>query len=401
MPTVHESPAAAGKSLRGRAAVVGAGRSAVGRVEGRSVMALASDAAKAALSDAGIERAAIDGVLTSAAFAAPFHRFSVAFSEYFGIQPTFSNTLQVSGATAATMFNIAAAAVASGLANNVLVLGADSLLTGLSPDLALRSMTESRDQQYEMPFGIPVANTFAMTAHRHMREFGTTSEQLARVAVIHREHAMQTPDAQMKTAISVEDVLNSGWVTTPYHKLDCSLISDGAAAFVVTSADRARDSGGKPVYILGGGECYTHEHIFLMPSLTTTGAVESSARAYAMAGVRPRDIDVAGVYDCFTGTVIMMLEDLGFCPKGEGGRFVDDRQITYGGSIPINTHGGLLSFAHPGMPGSLLHFLEVIDQLRGRCGHRQVHGAELGLVHSLGAGFATQATTILGTEATL
>lgn len=389
------------RSVRGRAAIVGAGRSAVGRVPGRSVMALACDAANAALADAGLERRAIDGVLTSVAFAAPFHRFSVAFGEYFGIQPTFSNTLQVSGATAATMFNIAAAAISAGLADNVLVLGADSLLTGLSPDLALRSMTESRDQQYEMPFGIPVANTFAMTAHRHMREFGTTSGQFAKVAVIHREHAMRTPGAQMSEPISVDDVLNSGWVTTPYHKLDCSLISDGAAAFIVTAADRAGDARSKPVYILGGGECYTHEHIFLMPSLTTTGAVESSAKAYAMAGVRPGDIDVAGVYDCFTGTVVMMLEDLGFCPKGEGGRFVDDRQITYGGSIPINTHGGLLSFAHPGMPGSLLHFLEVVEQLRGRCGERQVAGAELGLVHSLGAGFATQATTILGTEATL
>ena len=389
------------RSLRGRAAITGAGRSAVGRVEGRSVMALATDAAQAALADAGLDRGAINGVLTSVAFAAPFHRFSVAFSEYFGIAPTFSNTLQVSGATAATMFNMAAAAIAAGLADNVLVLGADSLLTGLSPDLALRSMTESRDQQYEMPFGIPVANTFAMTAHRHMKEFGTTPEQFAKVAVIHREHAMRTPGAQMTTPITVEDVLNSGWVTTPYHKLDCSLISDGAAAFVVSAADRAAAGRSEPVYILGGGECYTHEHIFLMPSLTTTGAVQSSARAYAMAGVAPRDIDVAGVYDCFTGTVVMMLEDLGFCPKGEGGRFVDDRQITYGGSIPINTHGGLLSFAHPGMPGSLLHFLEVVEQLRGRCGERQVAGAELGLVHSLGAGFATQATTILGTEATL
>ncbi len=364
-------------------------------------MALASDAAKAALADAGIERGAIDGVLTSVAFAAPFHRFSVAFSEYFGIVPTFSNTLQVSGATAATMFNIAAAAIAGGLAENVLVLGADSLLTGLSPDLALRSMTESRDQQYEMPFGIPVANTFAMTAHRHMLEFGTTAEQFAKVAVIHREHALRTPGAQTTGPITVDDVLSSGWVTTPYHKLDCSLISDGAVAFVVSSADRVGEFKSKPVYILGAGECYTHEHIFLMPSLTTTGAVQSSARAYAMAGCTPSDIDVAGVYDCFTGTVIMMLEDLGFCPKGEGGRFVDDRQITYGGSIPCNTHGGLLSFAHPGMPGSLLHFLEVVEQLRGRCGDRQVTGAELGLVHSLGAGFATQATTILGTEATL
>lgn len=390
------------RSIRGETAIIGAGRSDVGRVPGKSVMALASQAANEALANAGIERSQIDGVLSSVAFAAPFHRFSVAFSEYFGIAPTFSNTLQVSGATAATMFNIAAAAIAGGLADNILIVGADSLLSGLSPDLALRAMTESRDQQYEMPFGIPVANTFAMTAARHMQEYGTTAEQLAKVAVIHREHASRTPGAQMTAPITVQDVLNSGWVTTPYHKLDCSLISDGAVAFVVTSAERARSvSGAKPIYILGAGECYTHEHIFLMPSLTTTGAVQSSARAYAMAGCSAKDIDVAGVYDCFTGTVIMMLEDLGFCPKGEGGPFVEDGHITYGGSIPCNTHGGLLSFAHPGMPGSLLHFLEVVQQLRGECGERQVNSAELGLVHSLGAGFATQATTILGTEATL
>ncbi|MBI2728156.1 MAG: thiolase [Polaromonas sp.] len=391
-----------GSTIRGKTAIVGAGRSDVGRVPGKSVMALAAQAAKAALADAGMVRGNIDGVLCSAAFAASFHRFSVAFSEYMGIVPTFSNTLQVSGATAATMFNVAAAAIAGGLARNILVVGADSLLTGLSPDLALRAMTESRDQQYEMPFGIPVANTFAMTAHRHMKEFGTTAEQFAKVAVIHREHARRTPGAQMTTPITVDDVLNSGMVTTPYHKLDCSLISDGAAAFVITSADHARSGTLKPpVYILGAGECYTHEHVFLMPSLTTTGAVQSAQKAYAMAGYSARDIDVAGIYDCFTGTVIMMLEDLGFCPKGEGGRFVDDGQITYGGTIPCNTHGGLLSFAHPGMPGSLFHFLEVVQQLRGECGERQVAGARLALVHSLGAGFATQATTILGTEVTL
>jgi acetyl-CoA acetyltransferase len=300
------------------------------------------------------------------------------------------------------MFNIAAAAIATGLAKNVLVLGADSLMTGLTPDLALRSLSESRDQQYEMPYGIPVANTFAMTAHRHMKEFGTTPEQLAEVAVIHRRHALATPGAQMTTPITVDDVLNSGWVTTPYHKLDCSLISDGGAAFIVTSAARAKEIAGKrAIYILGGGECYTHEHIFLMPSLTTTGARRSAELARAMAGVSPADIDVAGVYDCFTGTVIMMLEDLGFCAKGEGGPFVADGQITYGGAIPCNTHGGMLSFAHPGMPGSMFHFNEVVAQLRGECGPRQVAGAEVGLVHSLGAGFATNATTILGTEATL
>ncbi|MBC7214829.1 MAG: thiolase [Burkholderiaceae bacterium] len=396
------SSPSASRSLRGKTAVIGCGISAVGRVPGKSALALAADAAYKALADAGLQKTDIDGVLSSHAFASPFHRFSVAISEYLGIQPTFSNTLQVSGATAATMFNVAAAAIHGGLAETVLIVGGDSLLTGLSPDLALRSMTESRDQQYEMPFGIPVANTFAMTAHRHMRDFGTTAEQFAQVAVIQREHARRTPGAQMTEPLTVEDVLNSGMVTTPYHKLDCSLISDGGAAFIVTSAERAKALGiPKPIYILGGGECYTHEHIFLMPSITTTGAVQSSAKAYAMAGYGPKDMDVAGVYDCFTGTVIMMLEDLGFCPKGEGGRFVEDRQMTYGGAIPCNTHGGLLSFAHSGMPGALFHFYEVIHQLRGQCGERQVQGAELGLVHSLGAGFATQATTIFGTEATL
>ena len=388
-------------TIRGKAAIVGAGRSDVGSVPGRSVLALATQAADAALADAGLRRSDIDGVLTSASLAAPFHRFSVAFGEYFGIAPTFSNTLQVSGATASTLFSHAAAAVACGMAKNVLIVGADSLLTGLTPELALRAMTESRDQQYEMPFGIPVANTFAMTAHRHMQEFGTTQEQLAKVAVIQRRHAARTPGAQARKPITVEDVLQSAWITTPYHKLDCSLISDGAGAFVVTSAERATDMPQKPVFILGVGECYTHEHIFLMPSLTTTGATRSSALAYDMAGVSVRDIDVAGIYDCFTGTVIMMLEDLGFCPKGEGGRFVEDEQMTYGGAIPCNTHGGLLSFAHPGMPGPLFHFLEVVQQLRGACGERQVADAELGLVHTLGAGFATQATTVLGTAAAL
>ncbi|WP_375786874.1 thiolase [Bradyrhizobium sp. Pha-3] len=389
-------------SLRGKVAVIGIGMSAVGKVPGRSPLSLAAEAARNALADAGISRSEVDSVLSSHAFASPFHRFSVAFSEYFGIRPTFSNTLQVSGATAATKFSIGAAAIHGGLAKVVLVVAADSLLTGLTPDLALRSLTESRDQQYEMPFGIPVANTFAMTAHRHMKEYGTTAEQLAEVAVVHRRHAARTPGAQQTTPITAKDVLASPMVTTPYHKLDCSLISDGGAAFVLASAEHAEALGiEKPVYILGCGECYTHEHIFLMPSLTSTGAVESGRLAYAMAGYGPVDMDVAGIYDCFTGTVIMMLEDLGFCRKGEGGPFVADGQMTYGGQIPSNTHGGLLSFAHSGMPGSLFHFHEVIAQLRGQCGDRQVERAQLGLVHSLGAGFATNASTVLGTREAL
>src|ERR1700730_13369941 len=217
-------------SLRGKVAVIGIGMSPVGKVPGRSPLWLAADAANKSLADAAIQKREVDGGLSCHAFASPFHRFSVAFSEYFGIQPTFSNTLQVSGATAATMFNIGAAAIHGGLAKVVLVVASDSLMTGLTPDLALRSLTESRDQQYEMPFGIPVANTFAMTAHRHMKDFGTTPEQLAEVAAFQLRDATRTPGAQQTAPITVDDVLNSGIVTTPYHKLDCSLISHVVAA---------------------------------------------------------------------------------------------------------------------------------------------------------------------------
>jgi len=239
-----------------------------------------------------------------------------------------------------------------------------------------------------------------MTAHRHMKEYGTTSEQMAQVAVTFREHASRTPGAQKTELITVDDVINSKMVSSPYHKLDCSLISDGAAALILTSAERALDYTETPIYILGGGEYYSHEHIFLMPELTQTGAVQSAQKAYEMAGVTAADIDVAGIYDCFTGTVLMMLEDLGFCKKGESGGFVEDGQITYGGQIPTNTHGGMLSYAHPGIPAAWFHFVEVVRQLRSSCGKRQVDKAELGLVHTLGAGFSTQATTILGTQST-
>ena len=389
------------RSLRGKVAIVGVGQSPSGRVPGRSPLDLTADAALKALTDARMDKSEIDGVLTGNAFASSFHRFSIALSEYLNIQPSYSNTLQVSGATAGAAVNTAAAAINAGLADTVLVACGDSLLSGMTPDMAIRAMTESRDQQYEMPFGIPVANTFAMTAHRHMKEFGTTPEQLAQVAVTFREHASRTPGAQKTDLITIEDVLNSKMVSSPYHMLDCSLISDGAAALILTSAERAHEYTDTPIYILGGGEYYSHEHIFLMPELTQTGAVQSAQKAYDMAGVKAADMDVAGIYDCFTGTLLMMLEDLGFCKKGESGAFVQDGNITYGGSIPTNTHGGMLSYAHPGIPAAWFHFVEVVRQLRGSCGERQVAGAELGIVHTLGAGFSTQATTILGAESTL
>ncbi|MDP2625646.1 MAG: thiolase [Candidatus Rokubacteria bacterium] len=387
------------RSYKGQVAIVGVGETAVGKVPGRSALWFNAEATRLALEDAGIDKSQVDGLVTAPSFVAPFPRMSVAVSEYLGIRPTFSNTLNVSGATAAASVNVAAAAIHAGLADTVVVCCGDNMLSGLTRDLAVKALVESRDPQYEAPFGLLVATTFALTAQRHMAEYGTTPEQLARVAVVTRRHALKKPGAHMTAPITAEDVLASKLITTPYHMLDCALVSDGGAAFVLTAAERARDLRKKPVYLLGGGESYPQEHIFCAESITTTGAAISSRRAYAMAGVGPGDIDVAGIYDCFTGTVIMMLEDLGFCKKGEGGPFVEAGQITYGGRIPINTHGGMLSYAHPGLPGGFFHIVDMVRHLRGEAGERQVAGAELTLCHSLGGGFATNATIILGTEA--
>ena len=386
------------RSLSGEVAIVGVGETPVGKVPGKSALWFNAEATRVALRDAGLDKSQVDGLLTGTSFVAPFHRMSVAVSEYLGIQPTFSNTLEVSGATAAASVSLAAAAIHSGLAEVVVVCCGDNMLSGMTRDRAVQALVSSRDPQYEAPFGLLVPTTFALTAQRHMHEYGTTPGQLARVAVTMREHARRTPGAQMTAPITVADVLASKMITTPYHVLDCSLVSDGGVAFVLTSAERARDGRTKPVYVLGAGESYTQEHIFCAESLTTTGARISSERAYRMAGLGPADMDVAGIYDCFTGTVVTMVEDLGFCDKGEGGPFVAAGEITFGGRIPTNTHGGLLSYAHPGIPGGFFHIAEVVRQLRGEAHGRQVAGARLGLVHSLGGGFATNATIILGTE---
>jgi acetyl-CoA acetyltransferase len=385
-------------SYSGRVAIVGVGETPVGKVPGRSALWFNAEATRLALEDAGLDKRRVDGLLTCPSFVAPFHRMSVAVSEYLGLQPTFSNTVNVSGASAAASISLAAAAIHAGLAETVVVCCGDNMLSGMSRDLAVKALVESRDPQYEAPFGLLVATTFALTAQRHMAEYGTTREQLARVAVITRDHARRKPGAHMTAPLTIDEVLASKPITTPYHMLDCALVSDGGAALVLTAAERARDLRRKPVYLLGGGESYTQEHIFCAESITTTGARISSGKAYAMAGVGPGDIDVAGVYDCFTGTVIMMLEDLGFCGKGEGGPFVEAGHITLGGRIPINTHGGMLSYAHPGLPGGFFHVVELVQQLRGEAEGRQVAGAELGLCHSLGGGFAANATVILGTE---
>ena len=202
----------------------------------------------------------------------------------------------------------------------------------------------------------------------------------------------------MREIISVEDVLSSRMIADPLHLLDCSLVSDGGAAVILTSAERGTDFPHHPVYVLGVGEGHGHEHISQARSLTTSAAVESGRRAFEMAGLGPSDIDVAEIYDCFTPAVLIELEDLGFCKRGEAGSFVESGETALDGSLPMNTRGGLLSHCHPGNPGSMFALTEAVIQLRHDAGARQVKHAEVALVHAQGGIMSSHATLILGRE---
>jgi acetyl-CoA acetyltransferase len=231
-----------------------------------------------------------------------------------------------------------------------------------------------------------------------MHEYGTTREQLAQIAVAARQWARLNPKAWERDPLTVEDVLRARMVSTPLTVRDCCLVTDGGGALIVASAARAASLKSRPAYVLGVGEDLGHYSISNMPDLTVTGAVRSGAAAYAMAGLRPQDIDVVQVYDAFTITTLLFLEDLGFCPKGEAGRFVADGAIAPGGRLPVNTNGGGLSYCHPGMYGVFV-LIEAVRQLRGEAGARQVDGCETAIAHGNGGTLSAQSTVILGTQA--
>jgi acetyl-CoA acetyltransferase len=386
------------ESLRGKVAIVGATDTEVGVVPHLSATQLYVKAAKLALEDAGITKDQVDGLITCNSFVEPYMYHAEMIAEYMQIFPRYCLNVATGGGTTLAIMHHAAAAIATGVCNTVLVTMADNMLSGLSRDKAIEVMSTAGHAQFERPYGPPIPGFYALLAQAHMHAYGTTSEQLAAVAVACRKHASMNPAAQMRQPITIEDVLNSKMIAHPLHLLDCSLVSDGGAAVVMTSAERAKDFKKKPVYILGVGEGHSHEHVSQARSLTTSAAKEAGERAYTMAGLGPKDMDVAELYDCFTPVVIIELEDLGFCPKGEGGRFVEGGRIELGGELPVNTHGGLMSHCHPGHPGSLFSITEAVHQLRGESGLRQVKDAELALVHGQGGIMSTHCTMILGKE---
>lgn len=387
--------------MRGSVAIIGMGETAVGSLPNQGSTEICAEAARLALEDAGLGKHQIDGLITCNPWVEPHLYHAEMFAEYMQIFPKFCMTLNAGGATSLAAVQRAASAIMTGVCETVLLTHGDNPRTGMTGRETGEKMKTTLHPQFDLPYGIPLTNGYAMAARAHMHEYGTTPEQLAAVAVSARQHACLNPAAEMRTPLTVDDVLNSPMAAEPLHALDCSLWSDGGAAVIIVAAERAKDFPNRPVYFLGCGEGHWHEHLYQTRSLLATAASESGPRALQMAAMTPADMDFAQIYDCFTSVAIVELEDLGFCAKGEGGPFVEAGHTNLGGTIPMNTHGGLLSHSHTGHPGAMFALTEAVTQLRGDGGQRQVTNAEVGLIHGQGGVLSSHCTLVLGTQATL
>jgi acetyl-CoA acetyltransferase len=374
-----------------QAAIVGVGESLeVGHVPDKTILELAAEASIAALENAGLSRADIDAVYSQSG---PAPRLA----EYLGIDPVCGlDSTGLGGASNAAHVAHAAAAIAAGQVQTVLI-------AHCGKNRSSRSETGQRpggegDPEWGVPFGVaaPVAG-YALAARRHMYEYGITSEQLAEVAVATRAWASMNPRATMRDPITTQDVIGSRMICDPLHLLDCCLVSDAAGAVIVTSRDRVAETRNMPIWILGTGEAHDTRPIWAVPDITASSAGRASKAALRSAGVHHENIDVLELYDAFTSEVVCLLEDLGFCKKGEGGAFVENGRTAPGGELPMNTQGGALSYLHPGMFG-IFTVIEAVRQLRHeyKDSPRQVKDAEIAMAHAQGGVMNYHCTLILG-----
>jgi len=378
---------------RGQSAIVGAATFGTGESPGFESIDLAARASIDALRQAGIPLKGVDALF----LCLPDDMLSgLTFAEYLGLQPKLTENNRVGGAAFQTHIYWAALALAAGEIDCALIAYGSNQRTKSG-----KLVTPAQQLAWESPYKplMPISS-YALAASRHMHEFGTTREQLAEVAVAARGWANLNPEAFARGPLTIDDCLAARMISSPLGLRDCCLITDGAAAVVMTRADRARDLVVKPVYVLGAAAATWHRNISQMPDLTTSSAVESGRRAYEQAKMGPDDVDVVQLYDAFTINTIMFLEDLGFCPKGEGGRFVAGGRIAPGGELPVNTNGGGLSCTHPGMYG-LFTIVESVVQITGAGGARQMPNVDVALAHGNGGTFSSEATVILGGPSTV
>lgn len=367
---------------RHKGSVTGIGETLYVRRSTATALEYQLQASLLAIADAGLSPRDIDGIIPIGLTGAPAEQFVTNF----GIKDLrFSAVTPLGGASGIAAIQAAMAAINAGICNHVLIPSGRNVSAGGRAGVRIHQMPEFHlITEYEYPLGsIAPAQLYAPMARRHMELYGTTSRQLAEVAVAIRGHAVQRDNALMKKPITIEDHQASRMIADPFRLLDCSLESDGGAALVVSASERAKDMRAHPVHVIGIAEGHpdSPSAITQRPDMTRLGLAKAAPRAFAMAGVRPADIQVAEIYDCFTWVVLCQLEDMGFCGKGEGGGFVENQRLSLSGQLPVNTHGGLLSQAH--MLG-MNHIVELVRQLRGEGGRTQVAGAEIGLATGYG-----------------
>jgi acetyl-CoA acetyltransferase/uncharacterized OB-fold protein len=387
------------RRLRGQAVIAGVATFGCGEAPGFTDMELLARSARLAVADAGLTLRDIDGLCTASAGAS---MWPMPVAEYLGLRPRYIDGTMLGGSSFIAHLLPAMRALEAGQCNAVLVCYGSAQRTS---SLGRREIATARrwldPQPYEAPYEpFMPASAYALAASRHMHRYGTTREQLAEVAVAARAWARLNPEAFARDPLSIADVLKARMVSDPLSVRDCCLVTDGGGAFVLVRADRARDLPRPPVHVLGAATAVWNRQISSMHELTATCAQESGERAFAMAGLAPRDIGVLELYDAFTINTLLFLEDLGFCPKGEAGRFVEGGTLAPGGKLPVNTNGGGLSCVHPGMYG-IFALIEAVRQLRGEAGERQVSGVQTALAHGNGGTLSSQATAILGTAQAL
>jgi acetyl-CoA acetyltransferase len=371
--------------------ITGVGLTSFGRHEGASTLDLMGRAAELAIADAGLKRNEIDGVLCGYSTVQPHIMLATVFAEHFGITPCYAHAVQVGGATGLAMTMLAHIVVQAGVANHVLVVSGENRLTGQSRDAAIQALAQVGHPSYEMPLGPTIPAYYGLVASRYMHEYGVTEEDLAEFAVLMREHAAGHPGAQFRDRITVADVMASKPVASPLKLLDCCPVSDGGAAFIV-SRERTGETG---VRIRGCAQAHTHQYVTTLPAFDKMGAAISLRRASAQSGISIADVRYAGIYDSFTITLAMLLEELGLASRGEAAAAIRNGYFSRDGAVPLNTHGGLLSYGHCGVGGAMAHLVETQLQMTGRAGSRQVKDAGIALLHGDGGVLSSHVSMFL------
>ncbi len=381
-------------SDRSTAWIAGVGGTAFGRHEGQGALDLMAQAAQQALHDAGLKRADVDGLLCGYATTLPHLMLSTLFCERFSLDPVYAHSLQAGGASGAAMLMLARELVRSGRCRHVLVVAGENRLSGQSRDSAIQTLAQVGDPDYEVPNGASVPAYYGLMASRYMHEAGIGEADLAEFAVLMRANAARHPGAHLTAPITVADVLASKPIAAPLKLLDCCPISDGAMALVVSASPGQRAG----VAMTGAGQAHRHQHLSAMADVMQCGAAFAAQRAFAEAGLGVDDIDHLGIYDSFTITLTMLLEEIGFAPRGGAARRLRNGDFSPGGPLPLNTHGGLLSYGHCGVAGGMGHAVEAFRQMTGQAGARQVAKPRHVFIHADGGVMSSHVSLILSQE---